>query len=84
MNKNTAFQIDGFSRLSLLKVSEVAQILNISIGLVYRLMQSGELPSVRLGRALRVKPAVLEEFINRKSQGGTQPTVGLEDHSKSR
>ena len=79
MNKNTAFQIDGFIRLSLLKVAEVAQILNVSDSHVYRLIKSGELPSVRMGRSLRVKPADLDEYISNKTQGGTQPTVGLED-----
>ena len=63
MNKNTAFQINGFSRLSLLKVAEVAQILNISKSLAYRLIQSGDLPSIRLGRSVRVRPADLEQFI---------------------
>ena len=63
MNTNTAFQINGFSRLSLLKVAEVAQILNISKSLIYRLIQSGDLPSIRLGRSVRVRPADLEQFI---------------------
>ena len=72
MNSNTAFQINGFSRLSLLKAAELAQILNISIGLDYRLMQSGVLPSVRLGRSVRVRPADLEQFIASKTRGGTK------------
>ena len=72
MNRNTAFQINGFSRLSLLKAADVAQILNISMGLAYRLMQSGELPSVRLGRSVRVRPADLEKFIANKTRGGTK------------
>ena len=72
MNKNTAFQINGFSRLSLLKAAEVAQILNISRSLVYRLMQTGELPSVRLGRALRVNPSDLEQYLASKTFGGAK------------
>jgi excisionase family DNA binding protein len=84
MIHNTALQIDGFTRFSLLKASEIAKILNVSTNLVYRLIQDGDLPSVRLGRAVRVKPADLEQFITRKTQGRTEPTVGLEDHSKSR
>ena len=72
MHKNTAFQIDGFIRLSLLTVVEVAQILNISTSLVYRLIKSGELPAVRLGRALRVKSGDLEQYIARKTFGGAK------------
>ena len=79
MNKKTVFQIDGFIRLSLLKVAEVAQILNISESHVYRLIKNGELLSVRMGRSIRVKPADLDEYISSKTQGGTQPTEGLED-----
>ena len=84
MNKNTAFQIGGFIRLRLLKVSEVAHLLNVSESHVYRLITSGELAAVRIGRSLRVKPADLNEFISNKTQGGTQPTVGYEDKNLSR
>ena len=79
MKKNSVFYVDGFIRLSLLKVAEVARLLNISESHAYRLIHSGDLPSVRMGRSLRVKPADLEEYISNKTQGGTQPTVGLED-----
>ena len=47
----------------LMRASEVAQILNISRAFVYQLMQTGELPTVRLGRSVRVRPSDLEEVI---------------------
>jgi excisionase family DNA binding protein len=47
----------------LLRGSEVAQILNISKALAYRLMADGEIPTVRLGRAVRVRPEDLSQFL---------------------
>jgi excisionase family DNA binding protein len=48
---------------NLLKAEEVAQILNVSRSYAYFLMKSGQLPSVRLGRSVRVNPQDLEEYI---------------------
>jgi excisionase family DNA binding protein len=47
----------------LLRAVEVAEILNISRAFVYQLMQTGELPTVRLGRSVRVRPSDLQEVI---------------------
>jgi excisionase family DNA binding protein len=48
---------------TLLRASEVALRLNISRAFVYQLMQTGELPTVHLGRSVRVRPSDLEELI---------------------
>jgi len=48
----------------LLKASEVASELNISLSLAYQLMQKGEIPTVHFGRNVRVRPADLEGFIS--------------------
>ena len=47
----------------LLRASEVASILNISRSLAYRLMKQGDIPSIRINRAVRVHPRDLEVFI---------------------
>ena len=47
----------------LLKADEVAQLLNISQSQIYALMQHGEIPCVRIGRAVRVRPQDLEDYI---------------------
>jgi excisionase family DNA binding protein len=49
----------------LLKAKDISLILNISRSYAYLLMQSGELPTVRLGRSIRVRPQDLEVFIER-------------------
>ena len=47
----------------LLKVSEVARILNISLSMVYKIIQEGKLPSIRLGKAIRIRLVDLESII---------------------
>jgi len=49
---------------SLLKATEVAEILNISKSMAYRLMQTREIPSVSIGNAKRVRPVDLHNYIN--------------------
>jgi len=49
----------------LLKADDVSRILNISRALAYRLLKQGEIPTVRINHAVRVKPADLEEYIKR-------------------
>lgn len=47
----------------LLKAMEVAEILNISKALSYRLIQTGEIRSVHIGTACRVRPEDLQTYI---------------------
>ncbi len=52
---------DGKEKL--LKAVEVAQKLNISKAFAYKLMQTGEIRTVRMLGARRVRPKDLEEYI---------------------
>lgn len=56
----------------LLRASQVAQQLNISRALAYRLMQTGEIPSVRFNRSVRVRPSDLDAYILRNMQPSNQ------------
>ena len=47
----------------LLKAEDVAELLSVSRSFAYALMNSGQLPTVQLGRAVRVRPEDLEKFI---------------------
>jgi len=61
----------------LLRCEDVARVLNISRSMAYQLIQRGEIPSVRLGRAVRVHPKALEQFIAlRQSVGNRIMTDG--------
>jgi len=57
----------------LLKGDEVARILNISRSQAYKLMQQGGIPTVRIGRSVRVRYESLWQFIEQN----TTPQVSL-------
>jgi excisionase family DNA binding protein len=53
-----------------LKAGQVAERLNIHRSHVYRLLEKGELPSVRIGRGtVRVPEAALDAYIETRMQG---------------
>ena len=47
----------------LLNGQEVAGILNVSKAFAYRMMASGQIPTIRMGRSVRVRPEDLEKFL---------------------
>ncbi len=49
----------------LLTGTEVAQRLRISRAKVYMLIQRGEIPSVKMGRNVRVRQKDMEEYLRR-------------------
>ncbi|MCP1388035.1 helix-turn-helix domain-containing protein [Corynebacterium sp. TA-R-1] len=46
-----------------LTVAEVAEIMRVSKMTVYRLVHSGELPAVRVGRSFRVSESAVGEYL---------------------
>jgi excisionase family DNA binding protein len=56
----------------LLTGDEVAERLQVSLSFAYIMMQRGDIPTVRLGRAVRVRPEDLEEFIRSNVHGLNQ------------
>ncbi|WP_066528903.1 helix-turn-helix domain-containing protein [Corynebacterium bouchesdurhonense] len=46
-----------------LTVAEVAEIMRVSKMTVYRLVHSGELPAVRVGRSFRVNESAVGEYL---------------------
>lgn len=53
----------GLGRLEYLSVREVAELWHVCERTVYREIERGALRAVRVGRALRVPVAVLEEYV---------------------
>jgi excisionase family DNA binding protein len=51
----------------LLKPTEVAEILQVSKAHAYVLMKRGEIPTIRIGKIVRVKLEDLERYINGKA-----------------
>ena len=49
----------------LLRPEDVARTLNISKSLAYRLLEQGQIPTVRFNRTVRVRQADLEDYVER-------------------
>jgi len=54
----------------LLRVSEAAEVLSLSRAKVYELIRSGDLASVRVDGARRIRTRDLEEFVRIVTAGG--------------
>lgn len=50
-------------------VAEVAAVMRVSKMTVYRLVHSGELPAVRVGRSFRVPAAAVDEYLRQSYMG---------------
>ena len=51
----------------LLNAQDIAKILNVSKPQVYLMMRRGDFPVVKMGRLIRARKSVIEEFINRST-----------------
>ena len=54
-----------------MSLEEVADMLGVTYQLIYRLVRSGELPAVRLGKLYRVSRADLESYLERSKSSGS-------------
>lgn len=52
----------------LLNVNEAATALGLGRSLVYTLIATGEITSIKIGRARRIPPSAIDEFIGRRLQ----------------
>ena len=57
----------------LLRADEVAEALSLGRSKIYEMMANGELPVIRLGRAVRVPAAALENWLAKRM--GSEPDV---------
>jgi excisionase family DNA binding protein len=60
--------------MELLNGRDVAKVLKVSESMAYQLMRT-EIPCVRLGRAVRVRPQDLEEYIRSKVTPHEAPVI---------
>ena len=65
---------DAMERL-LLSPSEVAELLGIGRSRVYEFLAAGTLPSIRLGRSIRIPVEHLREWIAQRAAGGEVVTA---------
>ena len=50
-------------------IPEVAKLLGIGLGTAYEAARTGQLPTVRFGRVIRVPRHALEQFLNGQGAG---------------
>ena len=62
--------------LDLLSIPEVCQELGMGKSWLYRKLRSGEIPSVKLGRVIKVKRSSLEEYLESQSVQQSQDLAG--------
>jgi len=61
----------SFATARFLTVQEVADIMRVSTMTVYRIIKSGELPAVRVGRSFRVRDVDVDTYLGvRYTQAG--------------
>ena len=53
----------------LLRVSETAELLSVARSKAYAMVQAGELPSVRMGKSVRVPAQALRDWVARQVGG---------------
>lgn len=61
----------------LLTVSEVADLLRVPKGYVYELARSGKLPTVRLGKYVRIGPSALRQWLAEHEQKGLDKVLSV-------
>lgn len=68
--------------VQLLSIPQLCQELGMGKSWLYRRLRSGEIPSVRLGRSIKVRRDELEEYLDRHHYPG--PQAAQEETSSSR
>jgi excisionase family DNA binding protein len=58
--------------VALLRLDEVASRLKVSMSTIRRLIRRNDLKAVRVGRQLRVRPADLNTYLQRNTEGKDQ------------
>jgi len=54
----------------LLRISEVAETLGIGRTKIYEMIATGELPTIRVGRAVRISVSTLQKWVEEREQQG--------------
>lgn len=59
-------------------LEEVAELFGVNYQLIYKLVKTGELPSVRIGKMFRISEPQLRAYMDRQSTG--LPASGVQEH----
>jgi excisionase family DNA binding protein len=75
--------VKKYMETNLLTPADVAEILRVSKAKAYALLKRGEIPSVRIGKPVRVRREDLEEYINDKAGSSTPHSAETADDGLS-
>ena len=77
---SSSMNVGGIEEKLMLTVPEVARLLRISRGTAYQAVRTGQLPSIRFGRVIRVPKYALEKILTGSGIGSglirADPMVG--------
>jgi excisionase family DNA binding protein len=62
---------EGTPQRLLLRIPEVAETLGIGRTKIYEMIATGELPTIRVGRAVRISVNTLQKWVEEREQQGT-------------
>ena len=65
LDGSSSDDVMSLSEVRLMTVAEVARAMRVSKMTVYRLVHSGELPAVRVGRSFRVTEEDVNEYLRK-------------------
>lgn len=65
------------NEVKFLTVAEVASVMRVSKMTVYRLVHSGHLPAIRVGRSFRVPEQAVHEYLRESFVGSNPPEISL-------
>ena len=71
----------SFATARFLTVQEVADLMRVSTMTVYRIIKSGELPAVRVGRSFRVRDVDVDTYLGSRY---TQSRLSARAHARPR
>jgi excisionase family DNA binding protein len=71
-NDGRSFALTENAEQILLKPKKAFELLDISRSTGYAMIASGELPCVRIGRAVRVPVEALKEWVKRHTNNGSE------------
>ena len=61
---------EGAPQRLLLRIPEVAETLGIGRTKIYEMVATGELPTIRVGRAVRISVSTLQKWVEEREQQG--------------
>jgi excisionase family DNA binding protein len=66
--RGSEMEASGTSARMAHTVKQAAALMSLSVSKVEKLVASGELPSIKVGRSRRIRTAAIEEFLSERSE----------------